>query len=249
MPCHPEPRPPWPDTTDDPDAIDDAAEIGGAAGRMLGLCDEFFRSHAGPAVLAELRRFLTDAGQHPVAGLGAFLAELGFLARHADTGRPRHSEISRAAELTRLLARADLLPAGAHTRDVGAYRALEVMVRGRDHYWATTDVVDEQGSGHLEVTVAGASAWLPPTLADLQQDPGVTGEERLRPDGSVLTTSTTTSSGPDGVIAQRAVLARLDGTYVDVMSTNEDARTGGRTRPTPPLDAHAVLDRIADLRP
>lgn len=47
-----------------------------------------------------------------------------------DAGHPQPDEIRRAAELTRLLARARLLPAGAHTRDVGAYRALEVQVRG-----------------------------------------------------------------------------------------------------------------------
>ncbi|OLT19311.1 hypothetical protein BJF78_11210 [Pseudonocardia sp. CNS-139] len=227
--------------------------IGGAAGEVLGLCDEFFRSHASPAVHAELRGFLTGLGHHPVAGLGAFLAELSSTALHAETGRPRHDEITRAAELTRLLAQASLLPAGAHTRDVGAYRALEVMVRGPGEYWATADVVDEDGSGHLEVTVASASRRSPLTLADLQQyrgqHPGVSGSERHQPDGSVITTCTTTSPEPGRVITQRAILARPDGTYIDVMTSNEDARTSGRTRPTPPLDAETVLGKVADLRP
>jgi hypothetical protein len=243
-------RQPWPDDTDD---TDEALMTGGSAGEVLGLCDEFFRSHASPAVHTELREFLTDLGRHPVAGLGAFLAKLTFTALHADTGRPRHTEIRRAAELTRLLAQASLLPAGAHTRDVGGYRALEVMVRGPGEYWATADVIDEEGSGHLEVTVASASRWSPLTLADLQQYPeqypGVTGSERRQPDGSVVTACTMTSTEPDGVLAQRAILARPDGTYIDVMSSNEDARTGGRTRPTPPLAAETVLDKLADLRP
>lgn len=168
-----------------------------------------------------------------------------------DIGRPRHREIERAAELTRLLAQASLLPAGVRTRDVGGYRALEVVVRSPEHYWATADVIDEEGSGHLEVTVAGASRWSPLTLADLQHPdyPGVMGAERHQPDGSVVTICTTTSPEPDGVIAHRAILARPDGTYIDVMTSNEDARTGGRTRPTPPLDAETVLDKISDLRP
>ncbi len=243
-----EPQPPWPDDTED---TDEALAIGGSAGEVLGLCDEFFRSYAGPAVLAELRRFLTDQGHHPVAGLGAFLTRLSSATLHAETGRPQHREVERAAELTRLLAQARLLPAGARTRDVGRYRALEVMVRGPGEYWATADVIDEEGSGHLEVTVASASRWALLTLADLHHPdhPGVTSAERHQSDGSVVTTCTTTSSEPDGVITQRAILARPDGTYVDVMTSNQDARTSGRTRPTPPLDAETVLDTIADLRP
>lgn len=166
-------------------------------------------------------------------------------------GHPRHDEIRRAAELTRVLAEASLLPAGAHARDVGAYRALEVMVRGPGEYWATADVIDEAGAGHLEVTVASASRLSPLTLADLQHPdyPGVTGAERHQPDGGVITTCTVTSPEPEGLIAQRAILARPDGTYIDVMTSNEDARTGGRTRPTPPLDAETILDKIIDLRP
>jgi hypothetical protein len=227
----------------------EASAIGGSDEELLALCDEFFRSHAGPAVHAELRRFLTDLGHHPVLGLGAFLAQLSVAALDADTGRPRPDQISRAAELTRLLAEASLLPPGAHTCDVGGYRALEVMVRGPGEYWATADVVDEEGAGHVEVTVASASRWSPPTLADLQQPdhPGVTGTERCQPDGSMIVTYR--SSSPDGMIEQRAILSRPEGTYIDVRTSNQDARTGGRTRPSPPLDAAAVLDKIADLRP
>lgn len=252
MAYQPEPQPPWPDNSDGTDDTDEALVIGGSAGEVLGLCDEFFRSHASPAVHAELRRFLTDLGHHPVAGLGAFLDKLSFAALHADTGRPRAHEVARAAELTRLLAQASLLPAGAHTRDVGVYRALEVMVRGPGEYWATADVIDKEGSGHLEVTVASASRGAPPTLADLQHPdyPGVTGAERHQSDGSVITTCAMTSIElDDSVITQRAILARPDGTYIDVWTCNEDARTAGRTRPTPPLDAEAVLDKITDLRP
>jgi|tagenome__1003787_1003787.scaffolds.fasta_scaffold20450213_1 hypothetical protein len=232
-----------------PEYVEEIPLIGREVGEVLGLCDEFFRSHAGPAVLAELRQFLTDEGHHPVAGLGAFLTRLSSATLDADTGRPRHHQIQRAAELTRSLADAAVLPAGAHTRHVGVYRALEFVVRGSGEYWATADVVDREGAGHLEVTVGSASRWAPPTLADLQHPdyPGVTGAERHNPDGSLVTT--TTSSGPGGVIAQRASLARPDGTYVDVRSSNEDARTSGRTRSTPPLDAGAVLDVLADLRP
>jgi hypothetical protein len=244
----PEPEPWW---ADDAGGTSVAPVTGRPAGELLGLCDEFFRSHASPDTLAELRRFLTGAGHHPVAGLGAFLTRLSSAALQADTGRPRHREIERAAELTRSLARSSLIPAGARTRDVGAYRALEFMVRGSGGYWATADVIDQEGAGHLEVTVADASRWAPLTLADLQHPdyPGVTGAERHRSDGSVVTTCTMTSSGPDAVITRRAILARPDGTYVDVMTSNQDARSGGRTRPTPPLDAETVLDRIADLRP
>jgi hypothetical protein len=236
-------------TTPAPTAPTGLVSAGGSAGEVLGLCDEFFRSHASPAVHAELRRFLTDLGHHPVAGLGAFLDKLSFTALHADTGRPRGHEIRRAGELTRLLAEASLLPAGAHTRDVGWYRALEVIVRGPGHHWATTDVIDNEGSGHLEVTVASASTWSPPTLADLLRQPATSGADRHRPGGSVITTCATTSSEPDGVITQRVILARPDGTYIDVMTKNEDSRTSGRTRPTPPLDADTVLDKITDLRP
>jgi|SRR5687768_4485082 len=39
-----------------------------------------FLSHAAPTVRAELGQFLTDHGQHPVAGLGAFLNCLQFSA-------------------------------------------------------------------------------------------------------------------------------------------------------------------------
>lgn len=242
----PEPRPSCPDESID---TDEALLIGGSAGEVLGLCDEFFRSHASPAVHAELRGFLTDLGHHPVAGLGAFLDKLSFTALHADSGRPRGHEIRRAAELTRLLAHASLLPTGAHARDVGAYRALEVIVRGPGEYWAAADLIDEEGSGHLEVTVASASRWSPLTLADLQQYPGATGAERHQPDGSIITTCTTTSTEPNGVIARRAILARPDGTFIDVMTSNEDARTAGRTRRAPLLDAETVLDKITDLRP
>jgi hypothetical protein len=147
MAHQPEPQPPWPDDSEDTDG---ALVIGGSAGEVLGLCDEFFRSYASPAVLAELRRFLTDQGHHPVAGLAAFLTQLSSATLHAETGRPRHHEVARAAELTRLLAQASLLPTRARTRDVGRYRALEVMVRGPGEYWATADVIDEEGSGHLE---------------------------------------------------------------------------------------------------
>ncbi len=238
----------WPDNSDE---TDEAAAVGGSAGEVIGVCDEFFRSHASPAVHAELRRFLTDVGHHPVAGLGGFLSKLSSTALLADTGRPRHHEIMRAAELTRLLAQASLLPAGAHTRDVGGYRGLEVMVYGSGEYWATSDVIDEEGSGHLEVTVANASRWSPLTLADLEQYPeqypGVTGAERLQSDGSLVTTSTTTTTG--GRIFQRAILARLDGIYIEVRASIEDAWAGGRTRSTPPLDAESVLDKITDLRP
>jgi hypothetical protein len=153
----PEPRPQWPDDTEDPEYPYGAPLIGRSAGEVLGLCDEFFRSHASPAVLAELRRFLTGVGHHPVAGLGAFLTRLSSTTLDADTGRPRHRDIRRAAELTGLLARARFLPTGARTRDVGAYRALEVMVRGPGEYWATADVIDQEGSGHLEVMVATAT--------------------------------------------------------------------------------------------
>jgi hypothetical protein len=245
----PEPHPPW---LHDSVGIGPASVTGDPTGEVLGLCDEFFRSHASPAVHAELRRFLTDLGHHPVAGLGGFLIQLSAAALDADTGRPRHAEIERAAELTRLLAQASLLPAGAHTRDVGAYRALEVMVRGTGEYWATTDVIDEEGAGHLEVTVGSASRWSPLKLTDLQHPdyPGTTAAERLQPDGSVISTCTMTSPEPeDAVIMQRAILARPDGTYVDVITSNQDARTGGRSRPTPPVDAEAVLDKLADLRP
>src|SRR5688500_3205517 len=42
-----------------------------------------FLTHAAPTVRAELGQFLTDHGQHPVAGLGAFLTCLQFsAARH-----------------------------------------------------------------------------------------------------------------------------------------------------------------------
>lgn len=236
-----------------PDEIDEieALRVGEPAGKVLGLCDEFFRSHASPGVLAELRRFLTELGQHPVAGLGAFLTELSSTTLQADTGRPRPHELERAAQLTRLLAHASLLPAGTRTRDVGGYRALEVIVRSPGEYWATADVIDDDGSGHLEVTVASASCGSPPTLADLQHPdyPGVTGMERHQSDGSVVTVCSTRSSEPDSVIFHRAILARPDGTYVDVRTSNEDARTGGRTRPTPPLDAETVLDELSDLRP
>ena len=240
---------PVPHTSDSTSYTGEASAIGGSDEELLALCDEFFRSHAGPAVHAELRRFLTALGHHPVLGLGAFLAQLSVAALDADTGRPRQDQISRAAELTRLLAQASLLSPGAHTRDVGGYRALEVMVQGPGEYWATADVIDEEGSGHVDVTVASASRWSPPTLADLQHPdhPGATGTERHQPDGSVVTTCITTS--PDGVIEQRAILARPDGTYVDVRTRKEDARTGGRTRPSPPLDAAIVLSKIADLRP
>lgn len=250
MADRPGPQPLPPDEIDDTNDTD-ALVIGGSAGEVLGLCDEFFRSHASPTVLAELRRFLTKLGHHPVAGLDAFLTRLSSTTLHADTGRPRPHELERAAELTRSLARASLLPAGARTRDVGSYRALEVMVRSPGEYWATADVIDDEGSGHLEVTVANASRWSPLTLAGLQHPdyPGVTGAERHRPDGSVVTVCTTRSSEPDSVISCRAILARPDGTYVDVMTSNEDARTGGRTRPTPPLDAEIVLDELSDLRP
>jgi hypothetical protein len=33
------------------------------------------------------------------------------------------------------------------------------------------------------------------------------------------------------------------------MTSNEDARTSGRARPTPPLDAETVLDQLSNLRP
>jgi hypothetical protein len=126
------------------------------------------------------------------------------------------------------------------------------MVRSPGEYWATADVIDDEGAGHLEVTVGTASQWSPPTLADLQHPdyPGVTGAERHEPDGSVVTVCTTRSPDPDGVISCRAILARPDGTYVDVRTTNQDARTGGRrTRPTPPVDAEIVLDKLSDVRP
>ena len=103
MAYQPEPQPPWPDNSD---GTDEALVIGGSTGEVLGLRDEFFRSHAGPVVHAELRRFLTELGHHPVVGLGAFLDQLSFTALHADTGRPRHHEITRAGELTGLLAQA-----------------------------------------------------------------------------------------------------------------------------------------------
>lgn len=248
MADRPEPRRPWPEDTE---AADEALVVGGSAGEVLGLCDEFFRSHASAVVHAELRGFLTELGYHPVSGLGAFLAKLSVAVLHAETGRPRHEQIRRAADLTGLLAQAAVVPVGAHTRDVGAYRALEVMVRGPGEYWATADVVDEEGSGHVEVTVASASRGLPLTLADLQHPdyPGTTGAERRRPDGSVVTTSVTTSIEPEGGIFQRAILARPDGTYIQVMTSNQDARTAGWTRATPPLDAGTVLDKITDLRP
>jgi hypothetical protein len=98
MAYQPEPQPRWPDHTDhaSADGTDGLVSASGSAGEVLGLCDEFFRSHASPAVHAELRRFLTDLGHHPVAGLGAFLNKLSFTALHADTGRPRGHEIRRA---------------------------------------------------------------------------------------------------------------------------------------------------------
>ena len=244
----PEPQSPGSDKIDDIGVL----RAGERAGEVLGLCDEFFRSHASPAVLAELRRFLTELGHHPVAGMGAFLTKLSVMTLHVDTGRPRPHELERARELTRSLARASLLPTGTCTRDVGIYRALEVMVRSPGEYWATADIIDDEGAGHLEVTVGIASQWSPPTLADLQHPdyPGVTGAERHEPDGSVVTVCTTRSPDPDSVISCRAILARPDGTYVDVRTTNQDARTGGRrTRPTPPVDAEIVLDKLGDMRP
>ncbi len=72
MVYQPEPQPLWPGDSSTWAAADDTAEalvIGGSAGEVLGLCDEFFRSHASPAVHAELRRFLIDLPDYPVAGL------------------------------------------------------------------------------------------------------------------------------------------------------------------------------------
>lgn len=58
------------------------AELVGVPGsaitvELLGLGEEFFR-HASPAVLTELRQFLTAHGCHPNTGLGWFLDSLGF---------------------------------------------------------------------------------------------------------------------------------------------------------------------------
>jgi hypothetical protein len=48
-----------------------------------------FLTHAAPTVRAELGQFLTDHGQHPVAGLGAFLNCLQFSAARHHPGRTR----------------------------------------------------------------------------------------------------------------------------------------------------------------
>src|SRR3954468_16543326 len=50
-----------------------------------------FLTHAAPTVRAELGQFLTDHGQHPVAGLGAFLNCLQFSAARHHPGRTRRA--------------------------------------------------------------------------------------------------------------------------------------------------------------
>ena len=52
------------------------------------------------------------------------------------------------------------------------------------------------------------------------------------------------------MITQKVILARPDGTYIEVISSNEDSRT----QRSHPSDAHrstlqTVLDKIADFRP
>lgn len=81
-----------PDTDHELSEPDEGAVLAGAprettTAELLGLCDEFFR-HASPAVHAELRKFLTERGHHPNAGLGTFLDGLGFATLdRADPGR------------------------------------------------------------------------------------------------------------------------------------------------------------------
>lgn len=159
------------------------------------------------------------------------------------------SQDRRAAELTGALAAADVLPVGVQARNVGRYEALRFRPYRRGSFWATTDLVDGRGTGHMEILVGRIEPHLPPSAAELQEHGG-TATERSMPDGSVLTTWSDHDDN-SGTINLQVIHARPDGDYVQILGNNTDTRTGRPAREQPVLDLDAMtrIAAIPGLRP
>jgi hypothetical protein len=155
----------------------------------------------------------------------------------------------RAAELTTVLAAADVLPAGVQARNVGRYEALRFRPYRRGAFWATTDLVDGRGTGHLEIVVGRIEPHMPPTATELQEHGG-TSTERSLPDGSVVTTWSERNDS-SGTINLQVIHARPGGDYVHINANNTDTHTGQPAREQPVLDLDAMtrIAAIPGLRP
>lgn len=155
-----------------------------------------------------------------------------------------------ADRLTRNIADAIRIDSGVQLRDVGGYRAMQVIARSPGCYWTTADLVDGEGSGHLEISVCDGSAAKPLPATVLRQQPFTEVDETQQIDeGRIVETVTRGPAEFGAVTVHSATLIRPDETYVEVVAKNEDSRTSGRTRVEPPMSALDVLLRLRHLRP
>lgn len=156
----------------------------------------------------------------------------------------------RARHLNNVLMSAISVPPGTQLRNVGKYRALEFISHGPGIYWATVDLVDKSGSGHLEITVGRSSVRPPLSVEDLARQPGSCSQKEL--DNGIIIRQFTAPANPlgqsvPGVVAVHRIIAiRPDGSYVDTHSTNQDSLSRDTTRPDPPLSIDALV-KIATL--
>lgn len=159
-------------------------------------------------------------------------------------GQPGHSDDvqRRAAELTAVLAAADVLPAGMRAASDGSAsersEGLEFVPRG-GAYLLTAVLVDAAGSGSLTIEVYDDPSGDPATCADLADCTEVT-----LPDG---TTAMAVTNHGGGVETITLITERPSGSYVVALSSNgSQDDTTGPTRAQVPLDV-AALGRIITL--
>lgn len=152
-----------------------------------------------------------------------------------------------ARRLTQVLAAAAVLPEGARALDVGRIPALQFRPAGAGCYWATTDLVDDAGISHLEITVARSSTRPALTAADLTERGGTCTEETM-PGGTSLTKYTWESGGH---VQYHLVMTTADGDYIDAWTDNSGSRSSEpeRERPVVDFDALIGIATIPGLRP
>ncbi|KAA2260137.1 hypothetical protein F0L68_20655 [Solihabitans fulvus] len=174
----------------------------------------------------------------------------------------------RAAELTKTVAAADVLPAGVAARDSqvsGAARALEFVPQG-DGYRATADLVDAEGSAYLTITIGSQPASAKPYRCKFGDsgDGPVLGEPTdqclpVRGPGGAFGAMLIGQPATDRAVIRVLRILRPGGVDVEVLCSVVDSRarsalrsdTAGQTSKRCPLgdDRILAIALLPGLRP
>ena len=150
---------------------------------------------------------------------------------------------SRAQKLTEVLANASILEGDLIARDVGSYKALEFIPRSAGVYWTSADLVDNTGSGYLQITVARSSERKPVTIGGTVSGAAKRTQASTL-EGIVVHTSARSSADETAQVSEyRVVAIRPNGSYVDIQCVNQDSTSRSITREDPPVN----LDRLVEI--